>query len=87
MAAIGALHAAVARGLSVPGDLSVIGFDDLPAARYTIPQLTTVAQPVRQIGEAAVAHLVALMRAEAAPDAPDLNLRLITRGTTAAVKT
>jgi LacI family transcriptional regulator len=86
MAAIGALHAAVARGLTVPDDLSVIGFDDLPAARYTIPQLTTVAQPVRQIGEAAVAHLVALMRAEEAPPAPDLSLRVITRGTTAAVR-
>ncbi|MEY4871590.1 MAG: hypothetical protein RLZZ563_920 [Pseudomonadota bacterium] len=86
MAAIGALHAAVARGLAVPGDLSVIGFDDLPAARYTIPQLTTIAQPVRQIGEAAVAHLVALMRAEAVPPAPDLSLRLMARGTTAAVR-
>lgn len=87
MAAIGALHAAVARGLAVPGDLSVIGFDDLPAARYTIPQLTTIAQPVRQIGEAAVAHLVAVMRDETPPPAPDLGLRLVVRGTTAAITT
>ena len=72
--------------MAVPGDLSVIGFDDLPAARYTIPQLTTIAQPVRQIGEAAVAHLVELMRAKAVPPAPDLSLRLVARGTTAAVR-
>lgn len=83
MAAIGALHAAVARGLRVPDDLSVIGFDDLPAARYTIPQLTTVAQPVREIGQAAVDALVALMQGRPAPPAPPLELRLVERGTTA----
>ncbi len=84
MAAIGALHAAVGRGLAVPGELSVIGFDDLPAARYTIPQLTTVAQPIRQIGQSAVDRLVALMRGEPPPPPPDLTLTLIQRGTTAA---
>jgi LacI family transcriptional regulator len=84
MAAIGALHAAVAHGLTVPDDLSVIGFDDLPAARYTIPQLTTVAQPIRQIGQAAVDILIALMRGDTPPPPPSLPLTLITRGTTAA---
>ena len=84
MAAIGALHAAVARGLAVPDDLSVIGFDDLPAARYTLPQLTTVAQPIRQIGQSAVDTLVALMRGETPPPPPSLPLTLITRGTTKA---
>jgi LacI family transcriptional regulator len=84
MAAIGALHAAVARALRVPDDLSVIGFDDLPAARYTIPQLTTVAQPIRQIGQAAIDTLIALMRGDTPPPPPDLPLTLITRGTTAA---
>lgn len=84
MAAIGALHAAVARGLRVPEDLSVIGFDDLPAARYTIPQLTTVAQPIRQIGQAAVDALIAVMRGETPPPPPALPLTLMTRGTTMA---
>ena len=50
IAAIGAIHAAIGMGLSVPGDVSVIGFDDLPAARYVLPALTTVAQPLREIG-------------------------------------
>ena len=83
MAAIGALHAAAERGLSIPRDLSVIGFDDLPAARYTLPPLTTVAQPIRAIGEAAVQRLLARMRGQPLPPPPDLPLTLITRGTTA----
>lgn len=83
MAAIAALHAAAARGLAVPGDLSVMGFDDLPAARYTLPQLTTVAQPIRAIGAAATARLLALMRGTTPPPPPDLPLTVIERGTTA----
>lgn len=82
MAAIAALHAAAARGLSVPADLSVIGFDDLPAARYTLPQLTTVAQPIRAIGEAATDRIIALMRGLPPPPMPDLPLAIIERGTT-----
>jgi LacI family transcriptional regulator len=85
MAAIGAIHAAVGRGLAVPGDLSVIGFDDLPAARYTIPQLTTVAQPIREIGQAAVDRLLTLMAGQPALPPPVLDLRLVERGTTARV--
>ena len=83
MAAIGALHAAAGCGLSVPGDLSIIGFDDLPAARYTIPQLTTIAQPIREIGQAAVDQIIALMRGETPPRPAPLPLTLIPRGTTA----
>ena len=85
MAAIGAIHAAAGRGLVVPRDLSVIGFDDLPAARYTIPQLTTVAQPVREIGQAAVERLLALMEGKPALPPPVLALRLVERGTTGRV--
>lgn len=82
IAAIGAVHAAIGLGLSVPGDVSVIGFDDLPEARYVLPALTTVAQPLRQIGVQAVAQLVALIAGEVA-DLPDLPLRLMVRDTTA----
>lgn len=85
MAAIGAIHAAAGRGLAVPRDLSVIGFDDLPAARYTIPQLTTVAQPVREIGQAVVERLLALMEGKPALPPPVLALRLVERGTTGRV--
>lgn len=48
--AIGALWAARKQGLTLPQDLSVVGFDDLPAAQYCSPTLTTIAQPRYEIG-------------------------------------
>jgi LacI family transcriptional regulator len=48
--AIGALHAAQEAGLEVPGQLSIVGFDDIELAAYTMPPLTTVAQPKEAIG-------------------------------------
>lgn len=87
IAAIGAVHAAIGLGLLVPGDISVIGFDDLPAARYVLPALTTVAQPLRAIGAAAVAQLCALMAGQViAADPSQLGLALVIRDTTAAPK-
>ncbi|MEV6984676.1 LacI family DNA-binding transcriptional regulator [Sphaerisporangium sp. NPDC051017] len=50
--AIGALDAARRRGLDVPGDLAVMGFDDIEAATLVSPQLTTMANPARLIGQA-----------------------------------
>jgi LacI family transcriptional regulator len=82
IAAIGAIHAAIGLGLSVPDDVSVIGFDDLPEARYVLPALTTVAQPLRQIGLQAVTQLVALMAGQVAELAA-LPLKLMLRDTTA----
>ena len=38
-------------GLSVPGDVSVVGFDDIQSAAYTTPSLTTVRQPLMEMGE------------------------------------
>ena len=52
--AIGVLEYARQQGLRVPRDLSVVGFDDIRFARYTDPPLTTVAQPMRAIGEGTV---------------------------------
>ncbi|MFH2331308.1 DNA-binding transcriptional regulator CytR [Morganella morganii] len=48
--AIGVLWAARKQGLTLPQDLSVVGFDDLPAAQYCSPTLTTIAQPRYEIG-------------------------------------
>lgn len=56
--AIGILHAAAELGLSLPGQLSVIGFDDIPMAAYLIPPLTTIAQPIAAIGDTAVRLLL-----------------------------
>src|SRR5262249_10311137 len=51
--ALGVLEAARASGRRVPADISVIGFDDIPFAALTNPPLTTVGQPIRQLGEQA----------------------------------
>jgi LacI family repressor for deo operon, udp, cdd, tsx, nupC, and nupG len=49
--AIGCLHEIKAAGLTVPGDVSVIGFDDIRYAEVTDPPLTTIGQPAEEIGE------------------------------------
>lgn len=59
MMALGAIRAARDRGLSVPGDVSVVGFDDTELMRYTDPPLTTVHQPVTRIVDHAVDVLFA----------------------------
>lgn len=53
LSAIGFLSGCAARGVSVPDDVSVIGLDGIELARYTTPVLTTVAQPIREIGAVA----------------------------------
>jgi LacI family transcriptional regulator len=60
-AAIGALQAAAEAGLRVPRDLSITGFDDLDLARATTPQLTTVRQPLQEMGRMAVSLLTRLL--------------------------
>lgn len=60
-AAVGALRAAAERGLRVPDDLSVAGFDDIDVARATSPALTTVRQPLAEMGRTAVTVLTRLM--------------------------
>jgi LacI family transcriptional regulator len=55
--ALGVYEAARQRGLRIPQDLSVVGFDDLPAARWVSPPLTTVRQPLSEMGRAAAAML------------------------------
>ena len=55
--AIGTYRAAYELGLSIPKDLSVIGFDDLEISSYLNPPLTTVAQPAFEIGYTAATYL------------------------------
>ncbi|MEU9607331.1 LacI family DNA-binding transcriptional regulator [Streptomyces sp. NPDC048057] len=56
--AIGALHALERRGVRVPEDVAVVGFDGIPLGRIVRPALTTVRQPMRRLGEEAVDLLV-----------------------------
>jgi LacI family transcriptional regulator len=59
--AVGCLEALAEAGLRVPSDVSVAGFDDTLVARTTVPQLTTVHQPLREMGRRAVAALLAML--------------------------
>ena len=59
--AIGVRHVARGLGIAVPGDLSIVGFDDIRFARFVDPPLTTVAQPMREIGERTVRLLLEIV--------------------------
>jgi LacI family transcriptional regulator len=59
--AIGVLHAALAHGLKVPDDLSIVGFDDTSEAELVTPALTTVRQPLAEMGRMAVSLLTRLL--------------------------
>ncbi len=59
--AIGAMRALKMAGRLVPQDVAVVGFDDVPFARYLSPALTTVRAPIEEIGREAVRQLVSLM--------------------------
>jgi LacI family transcriptional regulator len=62
MLAIGAMEAARENGLRIPGDLSIVGFDDTFEALIVTPGLTTVRQPLAEMGRMAVALLVRLLQ-------------------------
>ncbi len=82
--AIGAMRALRDMRLSVPGDVSVVGFDDIDLAQHVDPPLTTVHQPIRRKGEEAVRVLLSVVqrRDQAKPEHRRLETRLIVRGST-----
>jgi len=63
--AMGVLHALKRSGRRVPDDVAVVGFDDLPMAAYTEPPLTTVRQPVEELGATAARRLLATIEGRA----------------------
>lgn len=81
--AIGAIQAAMARGLRVPGDVSVAGFDDTGEAAITVPALTTVRQPLAELGRTAVSILLRqLENRRLEPLRVELQTRLVVRSST-----
>ncbi len=74
--AIGALRAARARGLRLPEDLSVVGFDDSEEAAIVTPALTTVRQPLAEMGRMAASLLLRLLENQTLEA---LNVELATR--------
>jgi LacI family repressor for deo operon, udp, cdd, tsx, nupC, and nupG len=81
--AMGVIETARRRGLRVPNDLSVVGFDDIRFAHIVDPPLTTVAQPMRQIGEGTVRLLLEILRGSKAPESLTLPHTLVVRSSTA----
>lgn len=67
-------------GIDVPGDLAVTGWDDVMTARYTRPGLTSVAQPVRDLGRLAVTTLAALIAGTRPAEPTTLPTRIVFRG-------
>lgn len=86
--ALGAYAALAERGLKVPDDISVVGFDDLPEARWATPALTTVRQPLSEMAATAVRLLVRMMAGER-PEGTrtELSTRLVERASTAPAAT
>lgn len=83
MSALGAMRSINLAGLRVPEDVSVVGFDDLFLASYTQPRLTTVRQPMRQMGLLAMESLFRLMSGEDSAIRIMVEAELVVRESTA----
>jgi alanine racemase len=83
--AIGLLGAALDAGIRVPDELSIVGFDDVPASSWTTPRLTTVHQPIREKGRRAAHRLISAIRSgsEHQPVVELLPTRLVVRSSSA----
>jgi LacI family transcriptional regulator len=77
--AIGAMRALKLGGRHIPQDVAVVGFDDVPFARYLFPALTTVRAPIEQVGREAVRQLVRLMNGQEAEALTLMRTELVIR--------
>lgn len=86
--AMGVLHRLTEAGLRVPQDVSVVGFDDIPLSQYMSPSLTTVRQPLQEMGRRVVNLLLQRISGDGPEKAQYVNFEpeLIVRGSTAALR-
>lgn len=89
--ALGAMHAAHERGLQIPKDIAVTGFDDIIESEWFVPPLTSVAQPLQHMGKRAVRTLLSQIKGGATTPShtvleTELVIRESTIGTAAAVR-
>jgi len=81
--AFGVLMECISQRISVPGELSIIGFDNLEFCAHVPPGLTTIEVPATAMGEGAARHLIARLAGKSAIEHIELEANLILRGTTA----
>jgi DNA-binding LacI/PurR family transcriptional regulator len=86
MSALGALRQVRVAGLQVPGDISLTGFDDLYFSQYMQPALTTLRQPMRQMGRMAMETLIQLLKGSASAHSIKVAAELVLRESTAPPK-
>ena len=85
LSAIGAIRALKDHGLRVPEDVSVVGFDDIQSAAFHNPSLTTIRQPLNQMGTVAARILLQRIRGQATfPDSVPIQPELMVRESTGA---
>ena len=82
--AFAALHAADARGIAVPGGLSVVSFDDTPGVRFSVPPLTAIRQPIADLSASLCGRLVDAVNGAPRTGNHELPFELVVRKTTAA---
>lgn len=66
--AVGVMHAAAEADLNLPDDLSIMGYDNIPMSSFSIPALTTISQPIYEMGEMAAERLLAHIHDPSLPD-------------------
>lgn len=81
--ALGAIAECHARGIQVPGDVSITGFDDMEIAAIVTPRLTTVRFPTAELGSLAAQHLLARLAGRSVPQRRELPVELVVRESTA----
>jgi DNA-binding LacI/PurR family transcriptional regulator len=84
--ALGALKAISQLGFNVPGDISLVGFDDLPESRFLTPSLTTARQDFHEVGEQALAVLLGLINRKKSRMNVAIKPEILIRDSTAKVK-
>jgi LacI family transcriptional regulator len=85
--AFGVMEAVRDRGLRIPEDVSIVGFDNIPQAEHVSPQLTTIEQPLAEMGREATRRLLALIDNPGLPlTRLELPTQLVARASTQAVK-
>jgi LacI family repressor for deo operon, udp, cdd, tsx, nupC, and nupG len=81
--AIGAMHTVLRRGLRIPDDIAIVGFDDIEESRYVFPALTTIAPDKGELARRAVTQLLERLADPSAPPAShQVGYSLTVRGST-----